>query len=273
MSQSGLLVVALCSELCRGRAREGHTGRGAPSRGGLGSRRRICLMNNRRPPSRSRRGDSSAHKRPSSRSRARGGEGKSGKAPIGGTPPIALMRAQLGDFASVKRSIVYEGMSGSKHVSARTLAILASAAIALVLLVPALNRYLDQQRALRSAQAELEQVLDHNVELQEQLTLWTDDEYVKAQARDRLGYVVPGETLYVITDSREGSAAERLEARTSELLRQRRAITPWYMTMWESLEVAGRVDEDGKIDNPDAVPIVEGTSEDSASEGSDAAEQ
>ena len=215
-------------------------------------------MSNRRPPSRSSRG-STAPKRPSSQGRPRtrrpSAEKPSATTRLGRIDG-ATVRAQLDDLASHRRDIVLEGIEGTRRVSARALVILLSAAAAIVLLMPTMSRYMDQQRSLRSAQAELERVLDHNAELERQLDLWNDEDYVKAQARHRLGYVMPGETLYVITDSEEGSAAERLEARTRQLQRQRRANTPWYVTMWDSVQAAGRVAEDGTVDNPDAAPML-----------------
>lgn len=220
-------------------------------------------MSNRRPPSRSSRG-STAPKRPSAQGRQRTRR-SSAQTSAARTPSTttrlgridgATVRARFDDIASHRRDIVLEGIDDTRKVSARALVILLSLAAALVLLMPTMSRYMDQQRSLRSAQAELERVLDHNAELERQLDLWNNDDYVKAQARNRLGYVMPGETLYVITDSEEGSAAERLEARTRELQRQRRAITPWYVTMWESVQAAGRVTEDGSVDNPDAAPML-----------------
>lgn len=159
---------------------------------------------------------------------------------------------------SQKRDIVISTPSGTRRVSSgRTLAIVIAAALALILVAPTFFNYLEQQRTLRQAQAELEAVQAHNVELEKQLALWNNEDYVKAQARGRLGYVVPGEVLYVITGDEEGDAADRLRARTAELQKIRRAATPWYMTMWDAVNVAGNLDEDGNVDNPEAVPMID----------------
>ncbi|MBR5950782.1 MAG: septum formation initiator family protein [Actinomycetaceae bacterium] len=159
---------------------------------------------------------------------------------------------------SQKRDIVISTPSGTRRISSgRTLAIIASCALVLILVAPTFFSYLEQQRALRQAQDELHAVQTHNAELKEELELWNNEDYVKAQARGRLGYVVPGETLYVITGDEEGSAADRLQARTAELQKARREATPWYMTMWDSLNVTGNLDEDGNVDNPDNVPMFE----------------
>ena len=97
----------------------------------------------------------------------------------------------------------------------------------------------------------------HNIELDKQLKLWNNEDYVKAQARGRLGYVVPGETHYVITGDEKGSAADRLHARTAELQKIRREATPWYISMWDAANIAGNLDENGNVDNPNAVPMID----------------
>lgn len=174
----------------------------------------------------------------------------------------AGLREHLDDFMSQKRDIVISTPSGTRRISSgRTLAIVLSAALALILVAPTFFNYLEQQRSLHQAQEELEAVQAHNVELDKQLKLWNNEDYVKAQARGRLGYVVPGEVLYVITGDEEGSAADRLEARTAELQKIRRQSIPWYMTMWDAVNVAGNLNEEGKVDNPESVPMidVEGT--------------
>lgn len=168
------------------------------------------------------------------------------------------LREHLDDFMSQKRDIVISTPSGTRRISSgRTLAIVFSAALALILVAPTFFSYLEQQRTLHQAQEELEAVQAHNIELDKQLKLWNNEDYVKAQARGRLGYVVPGETLYVITGDEEGSAADRLEARTAEMQKIRRESIPWYLTMWDAVNVAGNLDEDGTVDNPEAVPMVE----------------
>ena len=118
---------------------------------------------------------------------------------------------------SQKRDIVLSTPSGTRRISSgRTLAIVFSAALALILVAPTFFNYLEQQRSLHQAQEELKAVQAHNIELEKQLKLWNNEDYIKAQARGRLGYVVPGETLYVITGDETGDAADRLQARTAE---------------------------------------------------------
>lgn len=66
---------------------------------------------------------------------------------------------------------------------------------------------------------------------------------------------MPGQTLYIVTDPSKGTAKERLEKKVESVNKKRRAATPWYTTMWDSVKVAG---QSGKVDNVDDVPIVGG---------------
>lgn len=129
------------------------------------------------------------------------------------------------------------------------------AVVALIVVLPTFARYLDKQQELRDAKSRLSTVQEHNAELERELKLWKDDNYVKTQARKRLGYVMPGQTLYVVTDPSRGTATERLQKKVDSVNRKRRAATPWYTTMWDSVKIAG---QSGKADNVDDVPVVGG---------------
>lgn len=59
-----------------------------------------------------------------------------------------------------------------------------------------LRVYFEQRQEIAAAEAEIAE-RERNIDsLEEELARWDDPEYVKAQARDRLGWVVPGERGY-----------------------------------------------------------------------------
>ena len=109
------------------------------------------------------------------------------------------------------------------------------ALVALIVVLPTFARYLDKQQELRDAKARLSSVQEHNAELERELKLWKDDNYV--------------------TDPSKGTATERLQKKVESVNRKRRAATPWYTTMWDSVKIAG---QSGKADNVDDVPVVGG---------------
>lgn len=153
-----------------------------------------------------------------------------------------------------KRSIVVADGRGSRKFSLRLVAVVLAIIVAIVIIWPTAARYYTSQRELSAARSELEVTEQHNKELQNELDLWNDDDFVRAQARERLGYVMPGETLYVVKDPDAGSAEEQREERVEGVNRERRAATPWFSTMWDSLVVSGQTEAD--FDNPNDTPVL-----------------
>jgi len=131
------------------------------------------------------------------------------------------------------------------------LAILLFVMLAVILIAPTLSSYLSQQQQLRELNASVENEEARVKALETEALLWKDDDYVAAQARQRLGYVRPGETLYVVNDPDEASAEDTRIAAQMELEYNRRAATPWFTTMWDSVSIAGySTGGDGDVVDP-----------------------
>lgn len=113
------------------------------------------------------------------------------------------------------------------------------AMLAIIVVTPTLTNYLDQQHELRELNSSVADAEDRVRALETEVMLWNDDDYVTAQARERLGYVRPGEVLYVVNDPEAGTAEDERRALESELEYNRRASTPWFTTMWDSVSIAG----------------------------------
>lgn len=128
------------------------------------------------------------------------------------------------------------------------------AMVACIVVVPTFSKYLDKQEELRGLKSQLSSVEEHNKELERELKLWEDEDYVSSQARERLRYVLPGQTLYIVSDPSEGTAQEQLEAKVAAVNRDRRAASAWFTTLWDSMNVAGQTDQS---DNPNNAPIIE----------------
>lgn len=130
------------------------------------------------------------------------------------------------------------------------LAVVLSAMLAVIIIAPTLSSYLDQQQQLRELNASVEEAQSRIRTLEAEVLLWNDDDYVRAQARERLGYVMPGEVLYVVNDPDEGTPEEQRRALEVELEYNRRAATPWFTTMWDSISVAGYSSGEGEPVDP-----------------------
>jgi len=66
---------------------------------------------------------------------------------------------------------------------------------------------------------------------------WQDPAYVEAQARERLRYVMPGETAYVVLEAGEAPAPDGVISKAPSDPER----TPWFADLWRSVEVAGAV--------------------------------
>jgi cell division protein FtsB len=64
---------------------------------------------------------------------------------------------------------------------------------------------------------------------------WNDPAYVKAQARERLHFVMPGETVYIVLEPDEAPAPVAASERSTMPEPKR----PWFGDLWKSVEVAG----------------------------------
>lgn len=125
-------------------------------------------------------------------------------------------------------------------VSLRMLGIFLVALVAFVVLAPTLRYAVAQQEQLRTLNADVADARARNTELQRQFELWQDPLYVQAQARDRLGYVMPGETPYIVVDPETITGGESVaDVEAAERAAARAAATPWYLRVAESVQVAG----------------------------------
>ncbi|SDU79059.1 Cell division protein FtsB [Arcanobacterium phocae] len=149
--------------------------------------------------------------------------------------------------------LVIEGQNTTHRISLRLASIVLFVLLAVLIVANPLTQYLAQQEEIREAKAELALVKDRVESLEEEKELWNDPVYIQSKARERLGFVMPGQTLYTTTDPQKGDATERLNARAEEVTRLRREQTPFFVTGWDSLDIAGQV---GERKNPQHTPIL-----------------
>lgn len=102
--------------------------------------------------------------------------------------------------------------------------------LALTLAVP-VRTYMSEQAREEKVAAEHAQLVADIARLEEQKRLQDDPEYIKAQARIRLQYVMPGETPYrVQTPDAPKPTPEQVEAEQAKQ-------NPWYTNVWRTIAV------------------------------------
>jgi len=99
------------------------------------------------------------------------------------------------------------------------------------------REYVRQRGEITALQAEKDQREARVAELEQRLGQWKDPAFISTQARQRLQYVMPGEVGYVVLDPQEAPAPivrDQVSAAAVE-------GTPWYSTLWRSVEAADTV--------------------------------
>ncbi|MCL2728766.1 MAG: septum formation initiator family protein [Actinomycetia bacterium] len=85
----------------------------------------------------------------------------------------------------------------------------------------------DQRRQAQEAQKKVEQ-------LRQEKARWQDPDYVRAQAREHLHYVMPGETGYQVAGGPPATDSAAEHPSTSEAAAHR----PWYDNLWNGVDRA-----------------------------------
>lgn len=132
----------------------------------------------------------------------------------------------------------------ARLLSVRALLLGVVVLIAFAMVFPTVRAYLAQRTQLDSLAAEVTASEAREADLKSQLARWDTDAYVIAQARERLSYVMPGETAYRVIDP--GSVAEEShvssaipDSESGLALPAGGTVAPWYTTIWGSVQLAG----------------------------------
>lgn len=116
-----------------------------------------------------------------------------------------------------------------------------AAVLALVLcsLIAALayptRQFIAQRSQIAAQRSAAEQARARVQELRRLKARWQDPAYVRAQARTRLHYAMPGETPYISVDPAAGQRPSD-DAASSRGTDRR----PWYSSVWDSVDAADR---------------------------------
>jgi cell division protein FtsB len=122
----------------------------------------------------------------------------------------------------------------------RPVTMLAGVAVVLViLLAPYLRPWLAQRSDIAGERARVEALQRQVDQLQVERSRWDNPDFVKAQARERLNFVMPGELGYVVlNDTPQAKPAD--PAKQAVLDTGRITGRPWYDVLWRSIQLAGR---------------------------------
>lgn len=140
-------------------------------------------------------------------------------------------------------------IGGGFRLTRRAVILLVVIAALALMYASSLRVYFNHRLQLAETRAEIAQREANIEKLQDEIQRWEDPEYVKAQARSRLGWVVPGEVGYRVVgpDGKPLGGGIELNQSADPLTGK-----TWWQRLWGSIEVADAPAEEG----PTPVPVV-----------------
>lgn len=90
---------------------------------------------------------------------------------------------------------------GKLNLDAQAITLSILAVIAIVSIAPELQTWYNQQVTIADLKRENEATRNSLVQMKDDLKRWDDPAYVRAQARNRLFYVMPGEISFLVMDA------------------------------------------------------------------------
>ena len=97
-----------------------------------------------------------------------------------------------------------------------------------------IRQYVSQRADIANLERQQEQARKRVEQLRDLKARWQDDAYAEQRIRERLHYVLPGETGYIVIDP---DAAK--QSRTT----QGAADRPWYSNVWDGVDKSDAADQ------------------------------
>jgi cell division protein FtsB len=117
------------------------------------------------------------------------------------------------------------------------------------LITPYFRSWMTQRDALAVRQQQADDLQREVEALEREKARWDDPEYVRAQARDRLNFVMPGDTGYVLLTPQEDPTPQDPRDEAAEVAGSATDAV-WYEAFWQSVTIAGTVPDEPVVDIP-----------------------
>ncbi|MET9892233.1 septum formation initiator family protein [Streptomyces sp. NBC_00647] len=104
----------------------------------------------------------------------------------------------------------------------------------IVALAYPMRQYVSQRAEVADLERQREQARQRVEQLRDLKARWQDDAYAEQQIRQRLHYVMPGETGYVVIDPDAAKQARAHKGTTDR---------PWYTNVWDGVDKSDAADQ------------------------------
>lgn len=169
------------------------------------------------------------------RSASRGPRGRTGP---GRTPAARRAAEARAAAAAAADRLGRIDPRANPRLTGRAAVLVLVVAVLVVSFASSLKAYLQQRDhidALRAQIAQRSQAID---QLQTEKERWKDPAYVEKEARERFGYVMPGETAYVALDANGNRIQPEAELSSPDSVGSHKPRA-WWEDAWASVELAG----------------------------------
>ena len=119
------------------------------------------------------------------------------------------------------------------RLNSYTLALLAVILVGVFTLAPSVQIWYEQRQQIADYQAQVEQAKENLAGMQEARLRWDDEVYIRAQARDRLYFVMPGEVSFLVMDA-EGIDISDTSGTVGAMLAEQRKSSGFSLEVLES---------------------------------------
>ncbi|WP_244255995.1 septum formation initiator family protein [Rathayibacter sp. VKM Ac-2760] len=143
----------------------------------------------------------------------------SSRAPRAKQPPVAPSSAWVA------------GVRGSGF----TLLVMGIMILAVVVLAPSVKNFVEQRAEIAELQRSVDAAKTQSQNLDEQRVRWSDPAFIRAQARERLYFVMPGEVSYLVLD--DIAVAQQAAQPASNSVQK--TPTDWAGSLLSSIAVSG----------------------------------
>jgi cell division protein FtsB len=125
-----------------------------------------------------------------------------------------------------------------RSLTARAIALAVVLLILTISYASSLRIYFSQAHDIAATKAEIAERQQRIVTLQGELANWQDENYIRTQARERLGWVVPGEIGYKVVDADGKPLGGGAEISTDAAEPVEPAEDAWWAKLWGSVAAA-----------------------------------
>jgi cell division protein FtsB len=126
------------------------------------------------------------------------------------------------------------GRGPRRAITGRALVLGTLVVLLVVLLASPLHRYFASRSDVSHAAQQLQSDQQQLAELTQQLERWGDPGFIQQQARVRLQYAMPGDTVYIVTGAGQQSDITKTNVKKDST----KAAPTWNQRLWETVQKA-----------------------------------